>query len=232
MMNNKAKPVEFKLNEYLSKGLELLKKDFGNFIVAYILCMIMSIIPFCGLLAMGNFYKYCRKINKGEQASVGEIFNFDDFLPYFIVQLIIIGGVFALYIPMFIFIPFTSVVDGDAVPPAFGLFMVLYIFLIVIAVFIVALLGFYIPGLISLKKVNDIKTAWIMSRIMTKNNLLTIFLFAIIVGFLSQIGILLCGIGILITMPYFYTTHYFAFEDAIQQIEYDEIKEIGTKNEF
>ncbi|MDQ1804350.1 hypothetical protein RAH57_10135 [Chryseobacterium sp. CKR4-1] len=232
MMNNKAKPVEFKLNEYLSKGLELLKKDFGNFIVAYILCMVMSIIPFCGLLAMGNFYKYCRKVNKGEQASVGEIFNFDDFLPYFIVQLIIIGGVFALYIPMFIFIPFTSVVDGDAVPPAFRLFMVLYIFLIVIAVFIVALLGFYIPGLISLKKVNDIKTAWIMSRIMTRNNLLTIFLFAIIVGFLSQIGILLCGIGILITMPYFYTTHYFAFEDAIQQIEYDEIKEIGTKNEF
>ncbi|ASK31073.1 hypothetical protein CEY12_13575 [Chryseobacterium sp. T16E-39] len=232
MMNSKVKPIEFKLNEYLNKGMELLKKDFGNFLVAYILCAVMSIIPFCGLLAMGNFYKYCRKVNKGEQASVGEIFNFDDFMPYFILQLIIIAGVIVLYIPMFIFIPLAALTGEDGGSPAFAIFMIPYIFVIVIAVFIVALVGFYIPGLISLKKVYDIKTAWSMSRIMTKNNLLSIFLFAIVVGFLSQLGILLCGIGLLITMPYFYTTHYFAFEDAIQQIEYDEIKEIGSKNEF
>lgn len=232
MMNIKAKPIEFKLNEYLNKGLELLKKDFGNFLVAYIVCVVMSIIPFCGLLAMGNFYKYCRKVNKGEQASAGEIFNFDDFLPYFIVQLILIAAIIVLYIPMFVFIPFASMAGGEDISPAFGLFMVPYMLIIFIAIFIVALLGFYIPGLISLKKVHDIKTAWSMSRIMTKNNLLSIFLFTIVVGFLSQLGILLCGIGILITMPYFYTTHYFAFEDAVQQIEYDEIKEIGSKNEF
>lgn len=231
-MNSKAKPIEFKLNEYLNKGLELLKKDLGNFIVAYILCIVMSIIPFCGLLAMGNFYKYCRKVNKGEQASVGEIFNFDDFMPYFIVQLILLAAVIVLYIPMFVLIPVASISGSENVSSAFALFMIPYVFIIIIAIFIVALLGFYIPGLISLKKVYDIKTAWSMSRIMTKNNLLSIFLFTIIVGFLSQIGILLCGIGILITMPYFYTTHYFAFEDAVQQIEYDEIKEIGSKNEF
>ncbi|WP_261510358.1 hypothetical protein [Chryseobacterium paludis] len=232
MMNIKAKPIEFKLSEYLNKGFELLKKDFGNFMVAYILCIVMSIIPFCGLLAMGNFYKYCRKVNKAEPASVGDIFNFDDFLPYFIVQLIILAGVFVLYIPLFALIPLTAMTGGEDPSPVFAIFMVPYIFIIVIAVFIVALLGFYIPALISLKKIYDIKTAWSMSRIMTKNNLLSIFLFAIVVGFLSQIGILACGIGILITMPYFYTTHYFAFEDAIQQIEYDEIKEIGSKNEF
>lgn len=231
-MNSKAKPIEFKLNEYLNKGLELLKKDFGNFLVAYIVCMIMAIIPFCGLLAMGNFYKYCRKVNKGEQANVGDIFNFDDFLPYFIVQLIIIAAVIVLYIPLFILIPVSSMAGGDDASAAVAIFMMPYMFIIFIAIFIVALLGFYIPALISLKGIRDIKTAWSMSRIMTKNNLLSIFLFAIVVGFLSQIGILLCGIGILITMPYFYTTHYFAFEDALQQIEYDEIKEIGSKNEF
>lgn len=232
-MNIKAKPIDFKLNEYLNKGFELLKKDFGNFLVAYIFCMVMSIIPFCGLLAFGNFYKYCRKVNKGEPANVGDIFNFDDFVPYFIVQLILIGAVFALYIPMFFIIPFAGAAgEGNDVPSAMLLFMIPYMLFIFIAIFIVALLGFYMPGLISLKKVYDIKTAWTMSRMMTKNNLLSIFLFAIVVGFLSQLGILLCGIGILITMPYFYTTHYFAYEDAIQQIEYDEIKEIGLKNEF
>lgn len=231
-MNIKAKSIDFKLNEYLSRGLELLKKDFGNFLVAYLFCMIMSIIPFCGFLAMGNFYKYCRKVNKGEPASVGEIFNFDDFVPYFVIQLIIFAAVFAIYIPMAFVIPFAAIAGGDDPSPAFMIFFVPYVFIVVIAILIVALIGFYIPGLISLKKMYDLRTLWKMSRIMTKNNLLSIFLFAIVVGFLSQIGILLCGIGILITMPYFYTTHYFAFEDAIQQIEYDEIKEIGIKNEF
>ncbi|EJL73693.1 hypothetical protein [Chryseobacterium populi] len=231
-MNIKAKSIDFKLNEYLSKGLELLKKDFGNFLVAYLFCMIMSIIPFCGFLAMGNFYRYCRKVNKGEPASIGEIFNFDDFVPYFVIQLIIFAAVFAIYIPMAFVIPFAAIVGGDDPSPAFMIFFVPYVFMIAVAILIIALIGFYIPGLISLKKIYDLKTLWKMSRIMTKNNLLSIFLFAIVVGFLSQLGILLCGIGILITMPYFYTTHYFAFEDAIQQIEYDEIKEIGIKNEF
>ncbi|MEY8758066.1 hypothetical protein [Chryseobacterium tongliaoense] len=231
-MNIKAKSIDFKLNEYLTKGLELLKKDFGNFLIAYLFCMIMSIIPFCGFLAMGNFYKYCRKVNKGEPASVGDIFNFDDFVPYFVIQLIIFAAVFAIYIPMIFVIPFAAIAGGDNPSPAFMIFFVPYIFIIVIAFLIVALIGFYIPGLISLKKIYDLKVLWKMSRIMTKNNLLSIFLFAIVVSFLSQLGILLCGIGILITMPYFYTTHYFAFEDAIQQIEYDEIKEIGIKNEF
>ncbi|MDH6251455.1 magnesium-transporting ATPase (P-type) [Chryseobacterium sp. H1D6B] len=231
MIQIKAKPVQFKFNEYLSKGFELLKKDFGNFILAYIFCAVMSIIPFCGLLAAGNFYKYCRKIDKGEPAGPGDIFNFDDFMPYFILQLIIVGAVFAIYIPMMFFIPIAAIAGGDSPSPAFMMFLIPYIFLIVIAFTVVALIGFYIPGLISLKKITDIKTLWNMSKVMTKNNLLSIFLFAIVVSFLSQLGVFFCGIGLLITMPYFYITHYFAFEDAMQQIEYDEIKEIGLKNE-
>ncbi|GAB0156631.1 hypothetical protein CHRYSEOSP005_18980 [Chryseobacterium sp. Alg-005] len=225
-----ARPINFKFNEYLNKGYELLKKDFGNFLLAFIFCMVLSIIPFCGLMAAGNFYKYCRKVNRGQQANPSEIFNFDDFSAYIIYQLIIIGIVLAIYIPMLFVVPFMG--NGEQPSPVFGLFFMFYVFLIVIAIIYLALKAFYIPALISLGGVRDIKTAWNMSKIMTKDNLLSIFLFSIVISFLSQLGVLLCGIGLLITLPYLYTTHYFAFEDAIQQIEYDEIKEIGQKNEY
>ncbi|RKS96738.1 hypothetical protein [Chryseobacterium defluvii] len=229
-MKATARPIDFKFNDYLNKGYELLKKDFGNFFLAFIFCMVLSIIPFCGLMAAGNFYKYCRKVNNGIPANPSEIFNFDDFSSYIIYQLIIIGIVFAIYIPMFFVLPFMG--HNEEPSPVFGLFFMFYVFLIMIVIIFLALKAFYIPALISLGGVKDIKTAWNMSKIMTKNNLLSIFLFSIVISFLSQLGILLCGIGILITMPYLYTTHYFAFEDAIQQIEYDEIKEIGHKNEY
>ena len=67
---------------------------------------------------------------------------------------------------------------------------------------------------------------------MTKGNLLSIFLFSLVVSLLSQIGVLACGIGIFLTMPFMYTANYFAYEDAIHQIEHDEITEIGSKNEY
>ena len=62
--------------------------------------------------------------------------------------------------------------------------------------------------------------------------MLTILLFAIVTSILSQIGILACGIGVLITMPFMYAANYFAYEDGLQQIEYDEITEIGSAKQF
>ena len=73
------KPVEFKFGEYINKGFELFKKDMGTFILAFIFVLIMSLIPFCGFLGIGNFLKLARKINHGQQTSASEIFNFDDF---------------------------------------------------------------------------------------------------------------------------------------------------------
>ena len=78
-MQINAKPVNFKFNEYLSNGYEFLKSNFGDIFLAFIFCIIMSIIPFCGLVAVGNMYKYLRKLRRGQNAAPGEIFNFDDF---------------------------------------------------------------------------------------------------------------------------------------------------------
>ncbi|WP_411811526.1 hypothetical protein ACLB9Y_17010 [Chryseobacterium scophthalmum] len=233
-VNLTPKPINFKFGEYINKGFELLKKDFGGVFVGFLVTFLMSIIPFCGLLAVGNYYKYLRKLTKNQPASAGEIFDFKDFMPYFIFQLIIIGGMIVLYIPMI----FIAVIGGAA---SYGsdeqsvmgpILMFPYMFIMFAVILYFALKGFYIPALITFKGVADIKTAWNISKVMTKGNLLNIFLFSFVIGILSQIGVIACGIGLLLTLPFMYAANYFAFEDAIQQIEYDEITEIGITEKY
>lgn len=232
-VNLTPKPINFKLGEYINKGVELLKKDFGNIFVAFLVCFIMSIIPFCGLLAMGNLYKYLQRLNRNQPASPGDIFDFKDFMPYFMLQLIIFGGVMLLYIPLFAVMGVSGAFsERNEANPMVALFVFPYMFLLIAAIYYFVLKGFYIIPLISLKGIKEIKEAWNISKVMTKGNLLSIFLFSLVVSILAQIGIVACGIGIFLTMPFLYTANYFAYEDAIQQIEYDEIIEIGSKNEF
>ncbi|TZF93103.1 hypothetical protein FW781_19245 [Chryseobacterium panacisoli] len=232
-VNLKPKPINFKLGEYINKGVELLKKDFGNIFVAFLVCFIMSIIPFCGLLAMGNLYKYLQRLSRNQPASPGDIFDFKDFMPYFMLQLIVFGSVLLLYIPLFAVLSISGAMSGNnESSPMVALFMVPYVFLLMVAIYYFVLKGFYIIPLISLKGIIEVKEAWNISKVMTKGNLLSIFLFSLVVSILAQIGIVACGIGIFLTLPFLYTANYFAYEDAIQQIEYDEIIEIGSKNEF
>ncbi|WP_426476413.1 hypothetical protein ACP3T3_13760 [Chryseobacterium sp. CBSDS_008] len=232
-VNLTPKPVNFKLGEYINKGFELLKKDFGNIFIAFLVCFIMSIIPFCGLLAMGNLYKYLQKLSRNQAASPGDIFDFKDFMPYFMLQLIVIGGFLLLYIPLMVIMAVSGALsEGHQPNPMIMFLMFPYIFLMFAAIYYFVLKGFYIIPLISLKGITEIKEAWNISKIMSKGNLLSIFLFSFVVGILAQIGILACGIGLFLTIPFLYTAKYFAYEDAMQQIEYDEITEIGSKNEF
>lgn len=232
-VNVKPRPINFKLSEYINKGFEFLKKDFGNIFVAFLVCVIMSIIPFCGMLAIGNMYKYLQKLNKNQPASPGDIFDFKDFMPYFILQLIIFGAVLVIYIPLIIILALTGSLSGSDDPsPLAGILMFPYIIIVMVAIYYFALKAFYITPLISLKGIKDIKTAWNISKVMTQGNLISILIFSLIVGLLAQIGFLACGIGVLLTIPFVYTANYFAYEDAIQQIEFDEITEIGSKNEF
>ncbi|WP_394665185.1 hypothetical protein [uncultured Chryseobacterium sp.] len=229
MVKINAKPVNFKLGDYISDGYEFYKANFGNLLGAFFLAMIMSIIPFCGLLAVGNFYKYCRDLRAGRQVSAGDIFNFDNFTPYFMIQLILFAGIMVVYIPMIIMMVAMGEQDPSAGPPAV---FFIYMFFVYVGILFVALKGFYMPALISLAGVTEIKQAWKISSVMSKGNLWSIFLYSLAVGFLSQLGVIACFIGLIFTIPFAYASHYFAYEDALKQVTYDEIQEIGIKNEF
>ncbi|NPA10093.1 MAG: hypothetical protein GXO46_14010 [Chlorobi bacterium] len=229
MVKINAKPVNFKLGNYISDGYEFYKSNFGNLLGAFFLAMVMSIIPFCGLLAVGNFYKYCRDLRARRQVSAGDIFNFDNFTPYFMIQLILFAGVMVIYIPMIIMMVAMGEQDPSAGPPAF---FFIYMFFVYVGILFVALKGFYMPALISLAGVTEIKQAWKISSVMSKGNLWSIFLYSLAVAFLSQLGVIACFIGLIFTIPFAYASHYFAYEDALKQVTYDEIQEIGIKNEF
>ena len=221
------KPVEFKFGEYFNKGFELFKKDMGTFILAFIFVLIMSLIPFCGFLGIGNFLKLARKINHGQQASASEIFNFDDFVVYLKLFGILFLGVLILEIPLFLFIPKTDQGATPEFPVAFFIFMVAFI----IALYYFLLKAYYMVALISLENVKSIKEAWNISKEMTKGNLLMLFLFAMVTSFIGQIGIIACGIGLLISLPLTYVLQYVSYEDGIQQIKVDELEEIGKISE-
>lgn len=223
----KPRKVNFKFGEYISQAIDLMKKDFGVIFLSFLCLMILSIIPFCGILAAGNFYKICYKVEKGLPTGAGEIFNFDDFVPYFIFQLYMIVGFIAAFFPVAflgIFADSDGVVSGFA--KGIGMVYFLAAYFVIIYLFLQA---FYIPALITFKKITNIKTAWNMSKIMSKGNLLRILFFSIVVAFLGELGIILCGVGVFLTLPLIGVSHYFAFKDGLAQIEYDELEEIGQK---
>jgi len=212
-----ARPVKFKLNEYLNKGFELFKKDMGTFVLAFIFMGILSIFPFFALMATGNFLKICRKINNGQQASATDIFNFDDFWIFFKLLLIILFGVIAVELPLFFFISRQE----DAEPSAF---FFIYFLALIVFIFYVSLKAYYMVALISLENVKSIKEAWNMSKLMTTNNLLTMLLFSIIIGFIGELGILACFVGLIFTLPLMHVLQYVSYEDAIQQIKVSEVE--------
>jgi len=222
-----TKPIDFKFSQYLSQAFEILKKDFGKFFLGFIFTLIMSIIPFCSFLAIGNFYKFSRKVFRGEPAEASEIFNFDDFMAYFYLILIMLGAILVLEIPIF-FITFIASQNPDGLSPMTFLIPI-YAFALMAVIFFFVIKGFYIPALISVGRVKDLKTAWNMSKEMTKGNGWNILLFFFVVSFLSQLGIIACGIGVLLTLPFSYVAQFLAYDDAMDQIQFDEIKEIGTE---
>lgn len=224
------KPVEFKFGEYINKGFELFKKDMGTFILSFLFLLIMSLIPFCGFLAVGNFLKIARKINHGEQASATEIFNFDDFIVYLKLFGIVFLGVLALEIPLILLMPKPEQQELGSSPEfPIGFFIFMIVFMVVLFYFI--LKAYYMLGLIALENVKSIKEAWRISNIMTKDNLLLIFGFSFVVGLIAMIGYIACFIGLFISAPLTYAIQYISYEDGIQQIKVDELEEIGKPTE-
>lgn len=220
-MNYKAKPINFKLGDYISQSIEIFKKDAGDYIIAFLITCVLSIIPLCSLMALGNFYKFCRAKRERKNPTPSEIFNFDDFSTYLVFQLVLVGIIIALCLPLLFF----SLIGSES-----GSYLIiLYMIILIVLSFYIIIKSFYMIGLISLERVTDINIAWNMSKEMSKGNTINIILFSFIISFISQLGVLLCVIGVILTIPLGYIMNYLATEDGIQQIKKDEINEIGQQ---
>ncbi|WP_018674809.1 hypothetical protein [Riemerella columbina] len=209
------KPVEFNLSEYISKGYELFKANMGTFILSFLAVMVFSIIPIFAYLAIGNFLKICRKLNRGEQASAGDVFDFTDFKKFFKLLLIVFLGVLVLEIPYFALVGGMRENDSTILP----MFAMLYLIFITVPIIYFTIKMYYMIPLMALEGVDSIKEAWNMSKVMTKGNMLVIIGFSIVVGIIGQLGFIACLVGILFTLPLAYVIQYVAYEHGLDQIQ-------------
>lgn len=210
---------DFNIGKYISEGFDIFKKDIGGFIVATLLAVVMSFIPFCGLLAIGNFYKICKKVDEGQSVQAGDIFDFTDFWMYFKLFLLILLVVFILMIPIqATLIPIIlAAKNGDELNPAIflgGMGIWFFLYLIFLLAFSVSM--YFIQPLISLHKIQSVRQAFSLSWKIAKKNFLMIFLFTIVVGLISELGLLACGIGILFTIPIGICIKYASYKDVLE----------------
>lgn len=220
-----VKEYDFNIGKYLSQGTELFKKDIGGFIVATLLLFVMSFIPFCGILGLGNFYKICKKVDEGQQVSAGDIFDFTDFVVYLKLFLLIFAICIVVMIPIQLtLIPFLAVagVDGENVSDTgaalFAGGMGLWMMLTIIVLVALSISMYFVQPLISLYRITSVREAFGLSWKIAKKNFFMIFLFSIIVGIISQLGMIVCGVGILLTIPLGICMKYAAYKDVLESL--------------
>lgn len=221
LLKDKSQNINFDIGRYISEGIQLFKKNPGDLIIAFILAMIFSIIPFFSLLAIGNFYKICKDVDTTGKADVGKIFNFDDFGAYFkfFILIFVMVSLSVMIIPFFI-LPGAmlrgdngelSDVGASLLAGGFGMFFIAYfIFFLVLSIG----LYYFIP-LVALQKSYSVRANIATSWKLAKKDFFSILLFSIIVGFLSQLGVLACGIGLFVTLPIGLCMRYKSFEKVI-----------------
>jgi hypothetical protein len=220
-----AKGYDFNIGKYVSQGTELFKKDIGGFIVATLLLFVMSFIPFCGILGLGNFYKICKKVDEGQQVSVGDIFDFTDFVVYLKFFLLIFAVCMVVMIPIQLsLVPLLfaadadggNISDGTAALLAGG--MGLWFLLIIALIFAISISMFFVQPLISLYRMTSVREVCRLSWRIARRNFFKIFLFSIVVGFISQLGVIVCGIGVLFSIPLGICIKYAAYKDVLESI--------------
>ncbi|MDR2237505.1 MAG: DUF4013 domain-containing protein [Chryseobacterium sp.] len=217
-----ANGYEMNIGKFISEGVDLFKKDIGGFIVATILLFLMSIIPFLGVMALGNFYKICRKVDEGQKVQVGDIFDFTDFVTYLKFFVFIFVICFIIMIPIQLsLLPVlfaASSTEGNLSDTGAALFaggMGIWFMLVIVLLFAVTISMYFVQPLISLYRITSIRKAYSISWKLARRNFLMILVFSIVVGVISQIGAIVCGIGILFTIPLGICIKYASFKNIL-----------------
>ncbi len=182
----------FKLGDYMNKGIEIFKKNPGGFILYALVYMtlvgIASMIPFASLIVTApltaGFYMVAKKIDKGEHYEFGDFFKGFDYIG----QLILVGLVGGILMVM----GFCLVIPGIylAIAYTFAPLFVIY--------------GKF-----------EFWDALENSRKVAHQQWFSLFGLAIVLGFINMIGMLVLCVGLFVTIPITYCVFYAAFDDIV-----------------
>jgi len=192
--------TQVKFGEWIEKGFNLYKENFGLLILTFQVAGLLNAISFgilAGPMAAGTCLIILRLIDKTEpKPNVGDVFNgFSFFLQSFL--FLLVWGIIII-IPGFIL----------SIIPCLGPFLFLFANYAMIT-----LLIFSIP-LIADKKM-DFWPASMQSINLIKTNFWAFLGFVIVSLLISGVGAIACGIGVFFTIPIGYCAIIVAYRDIV-----------------
>ena len=219
----------FNLGDYLSQGWEIFKKEWLTFSIYSLLMLVIifiASITIIGLLfviypLLLGYFIGAEKVNRGENLSIGDMFGGFKKLPKLALLTLIPVAIMALVSLPFsgAFIGFANIADANGSMDdvfggaAMGSLMLMYLLMFIVGM-VLSLALFFAPYLIffgNYSVIDALKTSWQISL----KQPLFIILFAILIGFIAQIGTLLCGIGVFASMGFAYVCYYPAIKDIL-----------------
>lgn len=205
--------VNFDISRYLNQAFEFYKTHWEKVLVGSFCLFLMSLIPFCQLLALGNYFKFLRRLDAGQNPAYGEIFSFDNAAPYLKSYLFLFLALIVLELPLLLTLPFLE--NGEKPQGAVAFLLVPYMFILMMALFYISVRLYYYIGILAFRNEQDLKKAWKESFAMTQGNFWQILLFSLLLGLIAQLGFLACCIGIFLTIPFQYVGQYFSYKSAL-----------------
>jgi membrane-anchored glycerophosphoryl diester phosphodiesterase (GDPDase) len=233
---------EFKFDQYLSRGWDLFKKGAGNLIGFYIIVivsiMILSFIPFLGLLSgflqaafIAGIYIFLRQlmVKKENFNQFFEGFNsFGNIAVFVIIRFLFILPLLALlFTVVFPFELFIDLISGDIDPEYFGeeialslqgnlgTIFTVYFIMIVGMIYIYVSYAFTLPLIADAKL--DFWQAMEISRKIIGRKFFMFLLMFIVLGIIAMVGTLVtCFLGIFAVLPYIYCVIFAAYDDILK----------------
>ena len=230
---------DFRFGDYISKGFDLVNKNMGGFIgytlVYLLISILIGLIPILGQLAgfiigpalLAGFYHVAHQVDLGAPTVFGDFFKgFDKlgnlFLTSLLTALVVIGACIPGIIILFTSgLSISSFVMGAAPEDLNTTMIIVGMLLMLVPAMYLAVSYLFAPMFVwfyDLKPWDAMET----SRKLIGKNWGIFFGFAIVMGLITSLGILLLGVGLLYTVPAYLCANYAAFADVTRLHEDDE----------
>lgn len=212
---------EFDLGNYLSQAWEIFKKEWLNFSLyslLFLLIIFLSAFTVIGILfviypLLLGFFIGADKVKNGEPLSLGDMFGgfkkVGKLAILVLIPMLVIGLVMSPFIGSLALSANSEELSGMAMGSMFLMYGLIFILglLIKLALFFAPYLIFF--G--DYGAVEALKTSWKLSL----KNPLMVILYGILIGFLAQLGTLICGIGVFVSLGFAYVCYYPAMKDIL-----------------
>ena len=231
-----AKRLDFRIGQSLSRGIDIWKKDIVSYIAFFVIflaiALVCNLIPLLGPLVSSFFITpcltmgaalYANRLYTDQPTKFGNFFDgFDHWKPLLILTIIKTVGAMVLIIPFAIAFGAELFAAGLMDPDNLSLtdtlpsvaFAVTMLLLFVIFIFLASCL-FIAPHIIIFYGLDAITSIKYSFRLVVRN-WIWVVLFAIVAYLIAILGILAVGIGLLVTLPMYFTFAYSAFEELTE----------------